>query len=337
MKLREIYIKCKEVYLLLYNDYKGYKNVYDETRKIVPPQLKYIINIEQDIHLCIEAKNIMLKSISGYITELSDIQLFDDLIDKILAFYVNKDTSEDTDEDYIKVINSVYELVSELLKELDTIIRLCETMGFVHKEQKQISGLKIKLPQSHSLTELKKDISDLEFIFTKCPFFQSDEEELKFQNIDIGSIWLDFFVIGAAVGTGSIILNNIVAFIDKCFVIKSHQLNTLQQKNDIEKAKMEMDEKKELFESVNRLYKFTVNNVINDLEDTLGHKLKDGEERGMTEQSIEKLMKLIDRGLQIDSTIDSPKETKALFEPLEMKYLDIANELKRLEKKDKDE
>lgn len=55
-------------------------------------------------------------------------------------------------------------------------------------------------------------------------------------------------------------------------------------------------------------------------------------EFGRIEQCFEKMGVLIEKGLQIRASIDSPSETKALFEPLEMKYLEIGNTLKLLEK-----
>ena len=64
-----------------------------------------------------------------------------------------------------------------------------------------------------------------------------------------------------------------------------------------------------------------------------GRKLKDGKKRGLAEQSFEKIEKLIDKGLQIYSTIDSPQEAKVLFEPLKRKFLDTEKELKMIEKR----
>jgi hypothetical protein len=45
---------------------------------------------------------------------------------------------------------------------------------------------------------------------------------------------------------------------------------------------------------------------------------------------------MIDKGLQIRSSIDAPKEVQKLFEPLEMTYLSVDNSLKLLEDKIED-
>lgn len=321
MKLRDVYVRCKRCYENL-----EWESIEDADREDIYRNIEIIEGIE-----CLQ-------------DSLYEIRK--------LLFKINVDPGDDLDDDPDKFLNikckidfrainneheckeKFHDLLIDLRSKLLTIINLCEMLGL--KNEKTI-GIDIKLPPNCNLTDLKQYISDLEFIFTKCPFFQNDKEELKFQNMDIGSIWLNFFIAGVALETSSIILNNIAAFIDKCFVIRSHRLSVLQQKKDIEKMEAEMEIKKDLIESANKLYKFEVYKAINELEEKSGRKLKDGEERGIVEQSIEKTENLIDKGLQIYSTIDSPKETKALFEPLEMKYLDIANELKRLEKKDKDE
>ena len=191
-------------------------------------------------------------------------------------------------------------------------------------------GLDIKIPETDNITEFKKYIDNLEFIFTKCPFFQSEETSLKLETVDKGSIWLVIGVVCASATVGSALLNNIAAFIDKCFVIKSHRLTCMAQEQDIKASEYSEKEKEEMLEVVKKLYRIRVSNAIKELEESTGCHIKDGDDRGRAEQSLEKLGKLIDKGMQIYSSIDSPDEVKALFEPLEMKYLSIADELKKI-------
>lgn len=215
-----------------------------------------------------------------------------------------------------------------LLIKVKGIIELYESL----EQPKEDIGLDIKIPETDSITEFKKYVDDLEFIFTKCPFFQSDEERLRFKTVDVGSIWLVIGVSGAVAGA-SVLLNNIAAFIDKCFIIKSHKTTYEMQKLEIQKAEIEQKEKEEIVESIKRIYKIAVKNAIKELEKTTGHQISDGDEEGRVEQSFEKLEKLMDKGLQIYSSIDSPAEVKALFKPLEMHYLPIEKELKKIGKK----
>lgn len=224
---------------------------------------------------------------------------------------------------------------SFLLNRMNCIIELYESMDIDEKENEKI-GLDIKLPESNDFTEFKKNISDLEFVLTKCPFFKNEKEDLRFKSIDVGSQWLTFLVTGVSITLGSVLLNNIAAFIDKCMIIRSHKLSIEMQKEQLKKTQEDNKEKEIILKYLTTLHKNFVDNEIKKMEEICNEKIKDGDERGRFEQCIGKLINLIDKGLQIYSTIDSPKEIKALFEPLKMKYLIVSEELKLLEKKEKD-
>jgi len=227
-------------------------------------------------------------------------------------------------------LSSLKRHVEKICDGVCCIISLYE---FIEKRDANSIGLDIKIPETDDITELKKFIDGLEFIFTKCPFFQNNKESLKLQAVDNGSIWLIFGVVGVSVAAGSVLLNNIVAFIDKCFVVKSHKLTCEMQKQHIENEEMEQNEKHELLKSVDKLYKIGVKNVIKELEVGTGYQIQDGDEMGRVEQSFDRMIKMLDQGLQIYSSIDSPEEVKALFKPLEMQYLSIAKGLERIEEK----
>lgn len=269
----------------------------------------------------INEKPFNISSVNEGTRLLSDIEFLQGHVNQLLRLLPKRG------KDYL--LQEAEAALQQLLSEIRVIINLCESLGLDNEE---IIGLDVKLPVNNSLTDLKGYISDLEFVFTRCPYFKSEEESIEFRSIDIGSVWLNFVVVGGVLGAGSIILNNIAAFIDKCIILRSHYLTTLQQKNELEKAKMENDERKAIFESLDKMYKIMVDNAINELEKACDCKSKDGEERGIVEQSVYKIIKLMNEGLQIYSAIDSPKEVKALFEPLEMKYLTLNNELKLIEK-----
>lgn len=222
----------------------------------------------------------------------------------------------------------------QLVLEMKTIINICESFG-IYQEEGTI-GIDIKFPISDNFVDFRKNIDELDFVLTKCPFLQSDIESLRFSGMDIGSAWLAFIVIGAGVATGSVLLNNIAALVDKSIIIRSHFLTTQGQKQDIEKSRLDQKAKNEIIENINKIYKIQVENAIKELEEISGHEISDGDERGRAEQSFEKLGRLIDKGLQIYSSIDAPQETEELFGPLEMKYLSIENKLKVLEKKKDD-
>lgn len=253
----------------------------------------------------------------------------EEILDNVPAIFITKDTFTLSNEEWRNLDDNRYNLRRTMIDIMD----LYQKMG-VETEEK--IGLDIKLPKYSDFGEFVKYINDIDFIFSKCPFLRSDDERLEFENVDVGSTWLTFFVIGATITGESILLNNIAAFIDKCIIIRSHYLSCEKQKHDLEVEKQNEDEKAIILKYIDNLYKKEVACAIKDLEEITNYKVenRDGDEIGRIEQCMGKLGGLIDEGLQICSTIDSPKEVKALFEPIEMKYLAVSEKLKLLEEKE---
>lgn len=210
---------------------------------------------------------------------------------------------------------------------MDDVIRLYESMELNCEEH---LGIDIKLPKCDDFADFIKCMEELDFILYKCPFFKIQGEDLKFNTFDVGSLWLNFVIAGATV---SVILNNLAAFFDKCMIIKSHKKTLEQQELIIQSMEIENKEKENMLKTINKLYQAQVDNCIAELESETGISLEDGEQRGVVCQAFEKTNLLIDKGLQIYSTIDSPNEVKALFQPLEMKFLSVFDEKKQLEDK----
>lgn len=306
MKLGDIYSICKEKYGVI------------EAIKLpihdVPDNID-LLNV--DLFFCEELRKIECIK-SAY-------ESFVDYPANVIALETGLDSDEHEEFEYAK---------SCLLAVMDCIIKMYEETG---RQSKKEIGLDIRFPVSGNFSDFRKDIDELDFILTKCPFFQDEKESLRFDNVDIGSFWLTFAVVSGSIVGGSILLNNIAAFVDKCIVIRSHYLTVQQQKANMEKAQVDQKEKEEIIKALNRYYKIAVNKAISELEEITNCKLQDGDERGRVEQAIEKMGKLIDKGMQIYATIDSPEETKALFEPLEMHYLEVDKQLKLLEDKKEEE
>ena len=241
-------------------------------------------------------------------------------------------------DDSFKIHNSDWDKIKRAKNQLRDcmvdVINLYESMEINTDEH---IGIDIKLPECNDFSDLKKYIDELDFILYKCPFFKVENETLKFNTVDVGSMWLTFAVLGVGAGVASALANNIAAFIDKCMVIKSHKITLEQQKKQLEFMQMEKDAKESLIEGLEKIFESQVNSVISNLEKETGIVLKDGEERGIASTAFEKANAMLDKGMQLYSTIDSPNEIKSLFEPLEMKYLSISENLKLLEKKDDNE
>lgn len=265
---------------------------------------------------------------------LEDLQKINSLREKVViflnsvpVFFIMEDSFEISTTEWEKIAKAKHNLLSTM----ENIIQLCEGMGI---ETEAKIGLDIKLPIYNDFSEYAKYINDIEFVLTKCPFLDVKDEKLEFNNVDVGSTWLTFFVAGGAVMAGSVLLNNIASFVDKCIIIRSHYLSVKNQKIQLENEKRKEQEKEIISKYIDELYKKEVDKAIEELEQITGYSVenKDGDERGRIEQCFNKMGSLIDKGLQIRSNIDSPKETQVLFEPLEMKYISVFDSLKLIDK-----
>lgn len=301
MRFSEIYVRCNECYI----------NVYEEIKKINNGIEKNSIT-ELEIHNC-------LRNILNYCQELRDISGIKNYLQDIENILFDRN---------LKSEKLLYKLET-LRSSIWAIMNLLMANGIEHGNW----GLDIKMPPIDNITDFKKYIDDLEFIFTKCPFFKDDKESLKIRGVDIGSIWLVLAISGITVTTGSVLINNIAAFIDKCYVIKSHKLTCEQQKIELEKARIELKQKEDMIKTVDQMYQISVSNAISDLENITKIEIEDNDERDRVIQSFDRLDKLIDKGLQIYASIDSPQEVKAVFAPIEMHYLPQKENVTKIEKK----
>lgn len=309
MRFGEIYYRCK-------NEFEYLKQQKVEIEKYTDK------NAAQAISKYFEGADRIFKPLKEVITiNLADIECLRKNVTEIYTCSpIQNSTSLD---DATKKLNI-------LLVKMECIIQLYESMGQRNEEN---LGLEIKIPATKNITEYKKYVDSLEFIITKCPFFKSNEASINFNTIDVGSMWLILGITCVSVTAASILLNNIAAFIDKCFIIRSHKITCERQEQEIALSQIEKKEKDELIKSINKLYKIAIKNAVKELEENSGCHLQNGEEQGMAEQSLEKLEQLIDKGLQIYSSISANNEVKALFAPLEMKYISIEKEIKQLEEK----
>lgn len=315
MKLENIYFLCKKYYNRI------------ATVDLVYSNYQYMIRVGDKLEETTEKLN-KIECLQ------KDIECFLESIKKLLEYHESQKS------------NALYEKFCDakkiLLTKISTIVDMYESIA---GNKEKIPGIDIKIPDTNNFTDFKKIIDEIDFIITKCPFFQHETESLQFAGIDVGTQWLSFVISGMAIVTsGSILLNNIAAFIDKCIIIRSHYLTTESQKQEMERSKANQNEKDELIKTINKIYKIQVDNAIKELEEITGHTISDGDERGRVEQALQKTGDLIDKGLQIVASIDVKQETKVLFEPLETHYLSIENKLKVIEdkkgkenKKEKDE
>jgi hypothetical protein len=233
--------------------------------------------------------------------------------------------------------NSMRAALNELKSSILFIIELYESMGLA--DQNDAVEIDVKLPRFDDFSAFTKVIDDLEFIISKCPFLKCEDEKLYFKNVDVGSTWLTFLIVGGSITGGSVLINNLLALVDKSIILRSHYISYKQQKQQLEDHNQAEDEKKVILGYLEKLYKEEVDSTITEMENVSGYKMEnaDGDERRRLEQCMDKMGKLIEQGLQIHAAIDSPQEVKVLFKSLEMKYISIGEEQRLLEDKEEDE
>ncbi len=299
MKLRNIYILCKE-------------NV-DYVANIEAKDVKYPNGrAGKNVTGCKQAIEHMqqLKEIDYLKNEIER------LVENVSSYFINKESFVVDAAEWNIIANAKLRLMNRM----NAVIDLYESMGFEKGEE---LALDIKMPQSNDLTEFMENIKDLEFIITKCPFLKSESESLRFESTDVGSFWITLCVIAGTTVVTSVIINNLLAVVDKTLVIKSHMETLEQQKALTEKMNLENEQKKSMIQSLEMLYKCQVEQCITELEEQTQITMADGEERGRAEQVLNKMMKLLDKGMQFYPSINSSNEVKALFEPIEMKYISM--------------
>lgn len=298
MKLRDIYLRCKKTYEII-REFE-ILNVKKENGEFAISQL-------HDIECLAESFNI-----------------FEDYIKKEMYRKPTRSKGYAIHKDYT---SNFYKAKERVLFRMKSIIDLCESIGMNEEEK---IGIDIKIPTNGDFSNFRKSIDDIDFIFSKCPFFNNDSEKIKFENVDVGSTWITFTIVGIVIAGGSVLMNNIASFWDKVMVARSHKITVKAQELELHKSNIDSQEKEDILRGIVKTYNLAVENTTYELEKITGYDINDEEERGRAEQCIQKAVDLIDKGLQIYTTIDSPKEVKALFEPLEMKYLSISKEQKLL-------
>lgn len=215
----------------------------------------------------------------------------------------------------------------DLVSSISTIIGMYEQMGLT---QSADTGFDIKLPQFESIKDFSNCIKDLEFIINQCPFLSIPDSEIKFKSADVGSFWITFFIGGTATIQMLLSLSKLV---DAAVKIQSHVITVKQQEEQLRSMELKNELASELFDTFRKVNKSFVDNVIHELESDLGP-LKDGEEVDKAGKSIEKLADWMNKGLQIYSTIDAPKEVRDLFPPQEEQPLLNDDVIKLIEQKE---
>ncbi len=237
----------------------------------------------------------VLKRIDCFKEEIEDLY---NLIDwQVGREYIN--LPSDQKDDFVRKILTIKSSVKAMVK-------LCDMMEIGGAE----SGIDVKIPKCESLKEYMGYLKEIDFIFTQCPYLLHEKEEIKFNTVDVGSQWLVFAVAGA---TGAFyILNNLAKLIHEAVKYKSNILICKQQEEALKEMQQKNEVMQETIDAFKKLNQVTTNKYMGELESELGE-LPNSEEQDKVKRTIEKLVFLMDKGVEIYSSIETPKEIKVLF------------------------
>lgn len=208
---------------------------------------------------------------------------------------------------------------SSFLKEYaalkDNIMTIKKMFDSIEYEQNS-EGFDVKLPSEISLSDLGKCAKDLDMIFTQCLSLSKTEERISLSALDVGSMWLSFSIVGI-VSVG--VLNVIADFIDKAIIIRSHYLTVKRQEELLRQLKMSTEIIELNKESYEKVGKALLEKVTSDLAQE--YSITSQEENEHLKLSIEHLSKWLEKGLEFHAAVQASPEAKAIFEPIESKFL----------------
>lgn len=284
MKLRNVYILCRDSLGSIYN-VSLIRGTYDG-------KSSYKVSHWKDCYDVLE-KLFEIPCFNEHVKEIFNI----------VSYFTIKEDNFVIDLDNGSKLNSK---LSKLFEKMNTIV---DFYGMVFDEQDEI-GFDVKLASYSDLDEFVNQINELKFIIQQCPFLRSNDGVIKFGNVDVGSTWLTFFVCGSA---AIALLKGLAVLIDQATIIKSH-INTNKQQREMLRT---MEIKNDLAEQMEEVFKqfkdAQLSDCVTNIEKELDVELKDGEEIDKARRSIEKMSELLDRGVQIYTSLDAPEEVKAVF------------------------
>ncbi|MBQ9928810.1 MAG: hypothetical protein IJO65_12675 [Lachnospiraceae bacterium] len=216
---------------------------------------------------------------------------------------------------------------STLRNEIQGVIRIYESFGYENDRL----GIDVKMPVG-DFKEFVDNLKSLEYILDQCPTLKVNDGEIEFNNVDVGSTWFTFLLKGSG---ANFLAKQIANLIDKAIGIKSHWVTIKQQEEMLQTMEIKNEMLASVKETFDIMREAVMKNALDELQ-TEERQYQDGEERDKTKVALEKLVGLLDKGMEIYASIDTPQEIQALFPMSESQKL-LENEMVKLLSDDKSE
>lgn len=307
MRLYNIYFSCKCAY-------DGMKSLEVAKRNDGAYSLKYWVPCKQALESLMKIDFISSDAERAY---------------KSISPFDRKDVTPDVAPRTKDEFMACYKVI---MNKLDAVISLYESM----RDGESKPGVDIKIPKCRDLKEYISILKDIDFMLYQCPYLTNKEEELRYRGTDVGSEWITFALISAGAGTTFYILNNLAALVNKAIGLKSNNKVFEMQENILDAMKQKNEVAAETIDVFKKMKEIAYENCVKELESEIGE-LKDGEERGKVSRTLEVMGNLIEKGVEIYTSIETPKEVKVLF-PFSDSQVEIPESLmKYLEDKSKED
>lgn len=203
------------------------------------------------------------------------------------------------------------DVYNALYLRVDTLVGFFETVGY----QSERVGIDIKLPPDITLEGLSRCAKDLHTVFTTCPILKTNDGRIEFREVDVGSIWLGFAVVGGVTA----ILGALAALVDMVVRIRSHAITTKQQEEILRSMKLGNDVLQNYIETNNTIVKEMLEKASENLAKE--YNILDPEEQVRLKFCLELLYDWQKKGMEIYPSLPAPEEIKAVFPPMDIQAL----------------
>lgn len=238
---------------------------------------------------------------------LRNISFLSEYVNEIIEcipVYAREEKTPEIDSNTGTILKS---RIQNLQLKLETVIELYESI----EKGEAKEGIDIKIPKCDSLKEYIQYMKDIDFVLSQCPFISKSEEEIAFNTVDVGSMWLSFFV-KAAVGSHAI-LSVISKMTELALEVKSNNVVIKQQEEMLETMRQKNEVGQEIIDVFKKMKEKMLDDSVIELEQESGMDINDPEERDRARRSIDTLAELLEKGVEIYSAIETPEEIKVLF------------------------
>lgn len=246
-------------------------------------------------------------------------------IRKYFKFVTPRAVLTTSEEDGQAISNTIRYLIDHI----GTMVDFLGKCGF----DAQQLGFDVKMPPTDDFSEFVKNIDMFQKVLNQCPYLTIDGESVKIQSVDTGSIWLKFAVVATST---SLILSNLATIVDKCVKIQSHYITIQQQEEMLHRMQLKNDTLSVVVDANKQCYNWMVDNAATELEQEIPNVELSNEDKERVKMSIDNLVKLIDKGMEIYASIDAPEEVKDLF-PTSDEIKSLSEPLKQLSESNDEE